>query len=511
MLAPREEVIHTDKYTGNQYRFRRSALPEQNRRAPTHQKGANPFLDYKSGGGMSALRQKNVGQNDSHRSFGRIAVEPNAQDMATVIQTKVKDDAHLRIIEGQLTTQRASGQVSRGRQTRAGGPTGASGYGQTTLRVIPYMEWVNGVLEFRGHHHAADVRPDGGQVLIRGRYEPSRQNRNTEYTFSPTPAGPEGDVPSLPPVTGAIHLTEGLSVPNMGSAAELALNEPVPKLFTSNGPKQQMTIDGIETPGVPMVPGSTGAIQTPLRDDSSGLPMLQAAVLPGRQETAAGIGAVDLAEDSWVNRFPQPDQVAAMVPGETPMVTLNDGELMHLENPANRPATTATAGPGRVQDPMRSDARIADVADPVYDVPHPDRFDAHHGPTGHDPLDPFPVRHSQGMHAVNAEVAAIEPSATNRGMDHGGPTQLGARGDNPVSMRGRAHADAGSDPFDNIRQKSTAAVRAAPARIELHRGDHDSQMNRRLGARTGGGVNPTARRQAMEFSGRRDSAKIQPR
>lgn len=511
MLAPRSEVIHTDKYTGNQYRFRRSALPEQNRRAPVYQKGANPHLQGKEGGTMAALRNKNVGNNDSHRSFARIAVEPNAQDMATIIQTKVKDDAHLRIIEGQLTTQRASGQVSLGKQTRAGGPTGASGYGQTTLRVIPHMEWVNGVLVFRGHHHAPDLRPDGNQVLIRGQYEPSRQNRNTEYTFSPTPAGLEGGFPSLPPVTGAIDLTEGLQVPNMGAAAELPLNEPVPKLFTSNGPKQRMKIDGVEIPGIPMVPGNPGDIQTPLRDDSTGLPMLQAPILNGVQDVAAGIGAVELAEDSWVNRFPQPDQVAAMIPGETPMVTVNDGELMHLENPANRPEAMMVAGPGEVKDPLRSDARIADMADPMYDVPQPDRFDTHHQPTGHDPLDPFPKYHTQALHAVNAEVAAIEPSTTNRGMDYGGPTGIGARGPNPKSMRTRAHAETGSDAFQNIRQKTTAAVRAAPARIELHRGDHDSQMNRRLGARSGAGVNPVARRQTMGFSNRRDSTKLAPR
>jgi len=511
MLAPRGEVIHTDKYTGNQYRFRRSALSEQNRRAPTYQGGPNPHLQIMGGGPMAALRNKNVGNNDSHRSFGRIATEPNAQDMTTIIQTKVKDNAHLRIIEGQLTTQRASGQVSLGKQTRAGGPTGASGYGQTTLRVIPHMEWVNGVLVFRGHHHAPDLRPDGNQVLIRGAYEPSRQNRNTEYTFSPTPAGLEGGFPSLPPVTGAIHLTEGLRVHNMGSAAELLLNEPVPKLFASNGPKHKMTIDGVETLRIPLLPGTPGEIQTPLRDDSSGLPMIRAPIRSGAQDMTAGIGALELAEDSWANRFPQPDQVAALVPGETPMITLSDGELMHLENPANRPEFMKVAGPGGVKDPLRNDARLADMADPMYDVPQPNRFDTHHQPTGHNPLDPFPRYHTQALHAVNAETAAIEPANTNRGMDYSGPIGIGVHGPNPTSMRGRAHAETGSNAFQNIRQKATAAVRAAPARIELHRGDHDSQMNRRLGAQSGAGVNPMARRQVMGFSDRRDSTKMAPR
>jgi len=373
------------------------------------------------------------------------------------------------------------------------------------------MEWVNGVLVFRGHHHAPDLRPDGNQVLIRGAYEPSRQNRNTEYTFSPTPAGLEGGFPSLPPVTGAIHLTEGLRVHNMGSAAELLLNEPVPKLFASNGPKHKMTIDGVETLRIPLLPGTPGEIQTPLRDDSSGLPMIRAPIRSGAQDMTAGIGALELAEDSWANRFPQPDQVAALVPGETPMITLSDGELMHLENPANRPEFMKVAGPGGVKDPLRNDARLADMADPMYDVPQPNRFDTHHQPTGHNPLDPFPRYHTQALHAVNAETAAIEPANTNRGMDYSGPIGIGVHGPNPTSMRGRAHAETGSNAFQNIRQKATAAVRAAPARIELHRGDHDSQMNRRLGAQSGAGVNPMARRQVMGFSDRRDSTKMAPR
>lgn len=512
MLAPREEVMHTDKYTGNRYLFRRSALPEQNRRAPIYAKGkSNPYLVMKEGGPVNALRQKNVGNNDSARSFARIASEPNAHDMATVIQTKVMDDANLRIMEGQLTTQRASGQRTRGQQTQVGGPTGASGYGQTTMRVIPYMEWVNGVLVFAGHHNAPDVRPDGNQLLVRGDYEPSRQNRGVEHTFHPTPAGPHGDVPVLPPVVGNITLTEGLQVPNMGSAAELHLDEPVPKLFTSTGPKHKMKIDGVEIPAAPMVPGSSGLHSEALRDDSSGLPMLQAPILPGREEVPAGIGAVELAEDSWANSLPQPDQVAAMIPGETPMVTLNDGELMHIENPANRPEIMKVAGPGQVQDPLRGDARMAELGDPMYDVVQPERFDSHHEPTGHDPMNPFPTGPSQAVRTVRAGGGEHARPSTNRGTQYQGPSWLGAGppggGSRPVSMGQRNHMKTGSDPVANTRQRATNAVRASPARIELHRGSNDGQLNRRLGARSGANVNPLARRQAMDFSGR-DSTKL---